>query len=79
VAFYVSEIGPLNQVVHMWEFDSLAHLERCRAAIAADPASARHLAATDGIDSCPRGPHCPAREAGDLHAPSGRYGKWGDT
>ena len=48
-AFYVTEIGPLNQVIHIWEFESLAHLEHCRAAIAADPASARYLAATDGM------------------------------
>lgn len=49
VAFYVSEIGPLNQVIHIWEFESLAHLERCRAAEAADPAFAQYLVATDGM------------------------------
>ena len=36
VAFYVSEVGPLNQVNHLWEFDSLAEMERCRAAIGGD-------------------------------------------
>jgi hypothetical protein len=49
VAVYVSEIGPLNQVIHIWEFESLAHLERCRAAIAADPAAAQYVTATDGM------------------------------
>jgi hypothetical protein len=49
VAFYVSEIGPLNQIIHIWECESLAHLERCRAAIAADSASAQYLAATGGM------------------------------
>jgi len=48
-AFYVSEIGPLNQVIHIWEFESLAHLERCREALAADPAAAQYFAATDGM------------------------------
>ena len=49
VAFYVSEIGPLNQVSHLWEFDSLADLERCRAAIAADPEFKKYLNATEGM------------------------------
>ena len=49
VAFYVSEIGPLNQVIHIWEFESLADMERCRAAIAADGEFAKYLAATDGM------------------------------
>jgi hypothetical protein len=49
VVFCVSEIGPLNQVIHIWEFENLAHLERCRAAIAADPAAAQYFAATDGM------------------------------
>src|SRR4051794_28889159 len=48
-AFYVSEIGPLNQVIHIWEFESLAHLERCRAELAVDPAAAQYFAATDGM------------------------------
>ena len=49
VAFYVSEIGPLNQVYHLWEFDSLADMERCRAAIAGDPDFKKYLDATDGM------------------------------
>ncbi len=49
VAFYVSEVGPLNQVVHMWEFESLADMERCRAAIYNDPEFAKYVAATDGM------------------------------
>ena len=35
---FISEIGPLNQVVHIWVYDSLADRERRRAAMAADPA-----------------------------------------
>jgi len=35
---FVSEIGPLNQVVHLWVYDSLADRERRREALDADPA-----------------------------------------
>lgn len=38
IGFYVSEIGPLNQAVHMWAFDSLAERERRRRMMEADPA-----------------------------------------
>lgn len=37
VGFFVSEVGPLNQVVHLWAFDSLAERERRRQAMEADP------------------------------------------
>jgi hypothetical protein len=36
VGFFVSEIGPLNQVVHLWAFDSLAERERRRKAMEED-------------------------------------------
>lgn len=38
LGFFVSEIGPLNQVVHIWAYDSYADRERRRAALEADPA-----------------------------------------
>lgn len=38
LGFYVSEIGPLNQVVHIWVYDSMADRERRREAMNADPA-----------------------------------------
>ncbi|MFZ2737645.1 MAG: NIPSNAP family protein [Burkholderiaceae bacterium] len=38
LGFFVSEIGPLNQVVHIWVYDSLADREQRRAALDADPA-----------------------------------------
>lgn len=38
LGFFVSEIGPLNQVVHIWVYDSLADRESRRAALDADPA-----------------------------------------
>lgn len=37
LGFFVSEIGPLNQVVHIWVYDSLSDRERRRAAMDADP------------------------------------------
>jgi hypothetical protein len=38
LGFFVSEIGPLNQVVHIWAYDSLADREQRRVALDADPA-----------------------------------------
>ncbi|MFY9477749.1 MAG: NIPSNAP family protein [Aquabacterium sp.] len=38
VGYFHSEIGPLNQIVHIWAFDSLDDRERRRNALAADPA-----------------------------------------
>ena len=37
IAFLTSRIGKLNQIVHIWEYDDLADLERRRAARDADP------------------------------------------
>ena len=37
VGFFVSEIGPMNQVVHLWAFDSWADREQRRNAMEADP------------------------------------------
>lgn len=34
---FVSEIGPLNQVLHIWVYDSLADRERRRECLDADP------------------------------------------
>lgn len=48
LGFFVSEIGPLNQVVHIWAYDSLADRETRRAAMAADPAWTAFLAINGG-------------------------------
>lgn len=37
VGCYLSEIGPLNQVLHVWAYESLADRERRRAALDSDP------------------------------------------
>ncbi len=49
MGYYVSHIGPLNQVVHLWRYDSLADMERKRAARDADPAWGEYLAMTEGM------------------------------
>src|SRR6202023_4382684 len=35
--FFVSHIGPLNRVVHLWQYESLADREQRRDAMEADP------------------------------------------
>lgn len=37
IGYFVTEVGPLNQVVHLWGYESMADRERKRAALAADP------------------------------------------
>ncbi len=37
VGYFTSEIGPLNQIVHIWAYENLEDRERKRAALAADP------------------------------------------
>ena len=36
-AFWHSEVGALNQVIHVWPYDDLAHRQEARAAAAKDP------------------------------------------
>ena len=49
LGYYVTQIGPLNQVVHLWAFDNLADLEQRHAGLAGDPDFAKYLAATEGL------------------------------
>jgi len=49
VALYVSEIGPQNELIQLWAFDSLADLETRRAARDREPAWAEYLAATESM------------------------------
>ncbi len=37
VGYFTTEIGPLNQTVHLWGYDSLDDRQRRRGALAADP------------------------------------------
>jgi hypothetical protein len=50
IGFYVSEIGPLNEVVHLWGFASLAERERRRALMEADPGWALYRQALLELD-----------------------------
>jgi NIPSNAP len=43
VGWFVSAEGPLNQVVHLWAYESQADREARRNAMAADPAWAAYL------------------------------------
>lgn len=38
IGFFVTELGPLNQVVHLWGYESLAERERRRKLMEEDPA-----------------------------------------
>jgi hypothetical protein len=49
VGYYTTEIGPLNQVVHMWGYESLADMEARRAARNADPAWQAYARMTEGF------------------------------
>ena len=49
IGYYVSHIGPLNQVVHLWRYDSLADMERKRTTRDADPAWGEYLSLTEGM------------------------------
>jgi hypothetical protein len=48
-AVLTSRIGRLNQVVHIWEYDDLADMERRRAARDADPGWAEYRNAAAGM------------------------------
>ena len=37
VGYFYSEIGPLNEIVHIWAYEDLADRDRRREALAADP------------------------------------------
>lgn len=37
LGYYVTLVGPVNQVVHLWEYDDVAQIERCVRARDADP------------------------------------------
>lgn len=50
IGFYVSEVGPLNQVVHLWGFDSLAQRESRRRQMEEDPGWAPYRDALRELD-----------------------------
>lgn len=38
IGYFISDIGPLNQVITLWGYESMAEREEKRAALYADPA-----------------------------------------
>ena len=42
IGYFVTEVGTLNQVVHLWGYESMADRERRRTAMEADPAWAAY-------------------------------------
>lgn len=49
IGYYQVEIGPQDQVVHLWAYDSLADMENRRANRNADPEWTRFLSLTEGL------------------------------
>ena len=49
MGYYTSVVGPQNQVVHLWRFDSLADMETKRSARDADPDWQAYLVQTEGL------------------------------
>jgi hypothetical protein len=49
VGFFISRIGRLNQVVHIWEFENLGDMETRRAARDSDPGWAQYREAAAGM------------------------------
>lgn len=37
LAWYTTDVGDLNRMVHLWQYDSLEHRAQCRSARAQDP------------------------------------------
>ena len=51
VGFFVSEIGDLNQVVHLWGYESLGERERRRAEMMNDPGWPIYLSELKALDA----------------------------
>ncbi len=49
LGYFTVDQGPLNQIVHLWGYESLADLENKRRARDADPAWAEYLSKTEGL------------------------------
>lgn len=49
VGFYISQVGPLNQFVHLWAYEGLADYERRCLARDTDPRFPAYLAASEHL------------------------------
>jgi hypothetical protein len=50
IGFFVSEVGTLNQVVHLWGFEGLGERERRRKDMEADPRFVAYRKALQDLD-----------------------------
>lgn len=51
IGYYTTQIGPLNQMVHMWAYESLADRTRRRAALESDVRWREYLRAAGQLDA----------------------------
>ena len=51
IGFFVSELGELNQVVHLWGYESLAERERRRAEMMQDPGWPLYISELRALDA----------------------------
>lgn len=49
IGYYLTQVGKLNQITHIWGYDSMADMEARREARNADPEWRNYLDASDGI------------------------------
>ena len=49
IAYFETTIGPLNQVIHLWSYESLADMEKRRAQRDADPAWTEYKKKSGGM------------------------------
>lgn len=49
MGYYTSVVGPQNQLVHLWRYDSMADMEVKRAARNEDPDWLKFQSATEGL------------------------------
>lgn len=51
IGFFISEVGPLNEVVHLWGYESMAERERRREQLERDPAWTDYRDALRDLDA----------------------------
>ena len=49
IGFFTTEVGPINQIVFMWGYESMGDREQRRAAMAQDPDWAAFIAKGDAL------------------------------
>jgi hypothetical protein len=68
-AFWHSEVGPLNQIIHVWAYDSFEHRNEVRAAASKDPnwpPKIREFCVAQQSEVFIPAPFCPALEPREI-------------